>query len=304
MDKLLVIDATALMVRSERMGRRMNLTARDSVEGVNVHTAPLFLFIRSVCSYIRSSGPTHILAAWDGRHGREWRQARYPLYKSNRPVPPAEDSEVLASCREFLSLMGIAQAEHEFFEGDDVIAWAVWKFRQLNEVSLIEIRSDDADLYQLLAPGVMQVQLASPGRMKVLSDIIAEYGMLPERLPMMRALAGDRSDNIPGITGIGPKTATRILIDAGWSLDDVDHYAFTIGPRLRQLARDFYEILALNGASRRMLDRWATADHKDEIDTSTWAWRPELAAGRVGKMFERYEMSSLLAALEQGKLWA
>ena len=304
MDKFLVIDATALMVRSERMGRRMNLTARDGADGVNVHTAPLFLFIRSVCSYIRSSGPTHILAAWDGRHGRDWRQGRYPLYKSNRPVPPDEDSELLAQCREFLSLMGIAQAEHEFFEGDDVISWAVWKFHQLNPAAVIDIRSDDADLYQLLTTGVIQVQLASPGRVKTAGDIIAEYGITPEQLPMMKALAGDRSDNIPGITGIGPKTAARILIDAGWSLYDVDHYAFTVGPRLRQLALDFYEILNLNGAARGRIDRWATAGGREQIDLSTWAWRPELAAGRVGKMFERYEMSSLLAALEQGKLWA
>ena len=165
--------------------------------------------------------PTYLALALDvsGDKGT-FRSRLYPAYKANREPPPEDLKPQVDRCLKLLETLGVTVLGSEGFEADDVIATIVSRMKQERPDVLIRIISSDKDLKQLLEPG--RVELYDIHRDRVISSdtLKEETGLDPEQVVDMLALMGDTADNVPGVPGIGPKTAAQLLSEFG-TLDAV-----------------------------------------------------------------------------------
>jgi DNA polymerase I len=160
---------------------------------------------------IREKEASHLAVAFDLR-GPTFRHELYRDYKATRPAMPDDLACQIPYVRKVVEAYNITSLEQQGFEADDLIASAARKLRrQGNEVVLV---SGDKDLLQLVGEGIT---FWDPMSNKVLeqADVLAKYGVPVEHLLDYFALVGDSSDNIPGVPGIGPKTAAKLIASFG-----------------------------------------------------------------------------------------
>lgn len=152
--------------------------------------------------------PEYIACAFDAKQTNSYRREIFPDYKGNRPTAPIELKNQFKHCRDFCRAAGIADYSSNRFEGDDIIGTLATRFRKKGYS--ITILSADKDLAQLLRPGDIWWDYA---RNKILhyKDVEKNFGVKPELIADLLALAGDKVDNIPGIPGIGYKMASNLL---------------------------------------------------------------------------------------------
>ncbi len=165
-------------------------------------------------------------------------------YKANRPSMPEELREQIPMIREWFEAMGWPLLEEEGREADDLIALAV---RHRDKLPVL-IVSHDKDLAQLVTDNVHLIQSGGKGTWNRIGpeDITEKFGVPPERIGDYLALVGDSSDNIPGIEGIGPKTAAELLRKHG-SIDNILENLEQIKRQsIRAKLADSHEILQLN----------------------------------------------------------
>ncbi len=155
--------------------------------------------------------PTHIAVVFDaGSH--TFRNDLYPLYKANRPELPEDLRPQFPLTREATRAFNIACIEMEGYEADDIIATLA---RQAAEAGgTCTIVSSDKDLMQLIGPGV---DMFDPMKNKAIGpdEVVEKFGVGPERVVDVQALAGDSVDNVPGAPGIGLKTAALLINEYG-----------------------------------------------------------------------------------------
>ncbi|HSH85071.1 MAG TPA: 5'-3' exonuclease H3TH domain-containing protein [Guyparkeria sp.] len=149
-----------------------------------------------------------ITAVFDAPCGRGHRQAIYPEYKGHRPPTPPRLQEQFPRCRELAMAAGFGALDYAGFEADDVIGTLVGRLRSRERA--VTIVTGDKDLAQLLGP---DDRWYNPMRGAVMAygDVERRFGVRPTQIADWLALAGDASDNIPGVPGIGPRTAARLL---------------------------------------------------------------------------------------------
>ncbi|HEX2525027.1 MAG TPA: DNA polymerase I [Geminicoccus sp.] len=149
-------------------------------------------------------------------HSRSsFRNEMYEAYKANRDEPPPELRPQFSLVRDAARAFGLPVVELEGYEADDLIATYAKKARE--EGRVVEIVSSDKDLMQLVADGIF---LFDPMKNKNIGhdEVVEKFGVGPERVRDVLALAGDTSDNVPGVPGIGVKTAAQLVTEYG-SLD-------------------------------------------------------------------------------------
>lgn len=151
----------------------------------------------------------YCVAAFDQSLNSCWRNDVYPAYKANRPAADANVLHQLDCCRQLTEALGIPVLADPNYEADDFIATLARKSRR--EVVVV---SRDKDLRQLLDGSV---SLLDPGSGAVTgpAEFRAEFGFAPVLFPDYQALTGDAVDNVPGVRGIGPKTAQRLVAAFG-----------------------------------------------------------------------------------------
>ena len=158
--------------------------------------------------YIADAKPTHIAVAFDRHFNGSFRNDYYPAYKAHREASPPElDAQVNPSLAMVESL-GVTTFIDERYEADDLIATVIDQTRKSGAHFVIV--STDKDLAQLVCD---RVTLVEPAK-KLLFDtagVVAKFGVRPEQIVDFLALAGDAVDNIPGVKGIGAKTAALLL---------------------------------------------------------------------------------------------
>ncbi|MFE5325502.1 5'-3' exonuclease H3TH domain-containing protein [Embleya sp. NPDC056575] len=168
----------------------------------------------------REHAPGHeVLVAFDGEHGSAARAEADPDYKANRADADHSPIASLPWVKAALDAIGVRWIEHDTAEGDDTIATLTT--RALAEARAVRIMSGDRDLLQLLTDARVSVlnRGAPPERrIRTAADVEARFGVAPGQWPCFRALTGDPADNIPGVRGVGPATATRLLT-GGLSLE-------------------------------------------------------------------------------------
>jgi len=300
--RLLLLDATGILVRCERAARRAT-PMHAAVDGAERPTGALLMFIRSVARYLREDHPTHVLAAWDGERATAGRRELHPGYKSSRPQPPGEDSWLYQAAMEFVREAWFYPFRREGLEADDIIAWACQAVPLSADLSAV-IRSDDHDLFQLLRPGrVIQRSLNSLSERTRASDVVKRYGCQPVWLPALWALAGDKADDIPGIPGVGNSKALKLLEEADWRFDDVRHPWLESEERGWDMIGAYREILDLaHWEPGRRERHWLSHEMWTEM-VNDRRWDPAAALRRVRPLLEKWGMTGTLSDLESGKLW-
>lgn len=176
-----------------------------------VHTNAIYGFAMMLEKILNEEKPSHVLVAFDAGK-TTFRHETFSEYKGGRQKTPPELSEQFPYIRELLKAYGISQYELENYEADDIIG-TLSKQAEENGFE-VRIVSGDKDLTQLASnhttvlvtrKGVTDIEAYTP------SHIQEKYGLTPEQIIDMKGLMGDASDNIPGVPGVGEKTAIKLL---------------------------------------------------------------------------------------------
>jgi 5'-3' exonuclease len=154
--------------------------------------------------------PRCIVVAFDESLTSSYRNEIYPAYKANRELPPPELERQFDLCRRFTAAMGISELASHRYEADDIIGTLARVHRERGRSCVVVTR--DKDLTQVLRPGDEFWDFASRKRIPY-EQIAGAFGVLPERMADYLALTGDPVDNIPGVPGVGKKTATALLTE-------------------------------------------------------------------------------------------
>lgn len=175
------------------------------------YTHAVFGFINILRKLLREKNPQYMAVAFDSR-GPVFRHEMYPDYKANRPAMPADLAEQIPYIKQYVAASHIPVLEQVGVEADDLIASAVEHFRRAGHK--VVIVSGDKDLLQLVDN---EVTMWDPMKDKVMDilEVQKKYNVLPSQLLDCFALIGDSSDNVPGVAGIGPKTAEKLINQFG-----------------------------------------------------------------------------------------
>lgn len=204
MNKLILIDGNSLAFRAF-----YGLPLLTSQSGL--HTNAIFGFARILDKIIREEEPTHFLVAFDAGKST-FRHKKYEAYKGGRQKTPPELGEQFAPIRKLIDAYGIKRYEEMDYEADDIIG-SLAKLANENDMETIII-TGDRDLTQLAGEktkiyytkkGITDIDVYTP------EFINEKYGLTPLQIIDMKGLMGDSSDNIPGVPGIGEKTAIKLL---------------------------------------------------------------------------------------------
>jgi 5'-3' exonuclease len=155
--------------------------------------------------------------AFDLSRGGGFRTRLYPAYKANREPAPAGLERQFALCREFCRHLGVAEFASAEYEADDLIGSLAVRVRA--EGLRVTIVTRDKDLAQLIGPGDVYWDYADDVEYRH-GEIAQRFGVPPERMADYLARTGDAVDNVPGVPGVGPKTAAALLAQFA-SLDEL-----------------------------------------------------------------------------------
>lgn len=202
--KLILIDGNSIAYRAF-----FALPLLNNNKGI--HTNAVYGFTMMLMKILEEEKPTHILVAFDAGK-TTFRHQTYSEYKGGRQKTPPELSEQFPYIRELLAAFKIPQYELENFEADDIIGTI--SLTAENEGFAVKVISGDKDLTQLSSErvtvgitrkGITDIEEYTP------LHIQEKYGLTPEQIIDMKGLMGDTSDNIPGVPGVGEKTAIKLL---------------------------------------------------------------------------------------------
>ena len=215
MNKLLLIDGNSIMNRA--FYGIPDMTTNDGR-----HTNAIYGFLNIILKVIEEEQATHICVAFDLKK-KTFRHEMYEAYKGTRKGMPEELHEQMPRIKEILQAMHIRIVEQEGFEADDLIGTLSKNGER--EGFAVTILSGDRDLLQLATDTVLvRIPKTKHGKTEVedyyAKNVVETYGVTPLIFIDMKGLMGDTSDNIPGVPGIGEKTAAKLLAEYG-DLDGV-----------------------------------------------------------------------------------
>ena len=168
----------------------------------------VFGFARFLCELLERESPRHIAVAFDESLEQGYRNEIYPPYKANREPAPFELQRQFALCREICAALGLTQYGSSRYEADDIIGTLATRARAAGLP--VTIVSRDKDLTQLLSPVDTYWDAIADVRYGY-ADIEERFGVIPERMADFLALMGDAVDNVPGVPGVGRRTAQTLL---------------------------------------------------------------------------------------------
>ncbi|OJU27246.1 MAG: DNA polymerase I [Alphaproteobacteria bacterium 64-6] len=195
-------------------------------------------------------GPTHIAVIFDASR-TNYRNDIYPDYKANRPPAPEELVPQFPLIRAAVKAFNIASIEQEGFEADDLIA--TYARKAVEAGGDVTIVSSDKDLMQLIKPGILMLDTMK-GKTIGHDEVIEKFGLEPACVVDIQALAGDSTDNVPGVPGIGIKTAAELIREYG----DLDSLLARAGeikqPKRREKLIEFAEQARMSRELVRLKD--------------------------------------------------
>lgn len=250
-------------------------------------TGAVFGFISRVESLIRELQPDRLVVAFDSKE-KNFRRDLYPEYKAKRLLPPEELIQQLPAIREYLACRGIHLLEKPGLEADDIIALLAKRFAASG--SEVLIFSADKDLFQLVAERIF---IFHPKLKRKLDrdDVKEFFGVFPEQIVDYLALAGDASDNIPGIPGIGDKTATKLIEKYG-SLAAMLKNLDQIEVKFQEKIKTNIHLFELWG---RLLDFSKIPAVELNLDVPPFAPR---SGENLAELYRRFQFHSLLKKMD------
>ncbi|HEY3687760.1 MAG TPA: DNA polymerase I [Streptosporangiaceae bacterium] len=231
-------------------------------------TFAVFGFTSMLINVLRDELPSHVAVAFD-RSEPTFRHEAYDGYKATRSATPDDFRAQMSLIREVLTALRVPQISEPGFEADDIIATLATRGAEAGMQVLIV--SGDRDTYQLVTDDVtvLMNRRGISDMTRFTPEMVSEkYGVPPERYRDLAALVGETSDNLPGVPGVGPKTAAKWITKYG-SLEElvahVDEIKGKAGDSLREHLGDVVRNKQLNG-----LDREMTLPPPEELVMGEW----------------------------------
>lgn len=221
------------------------LPAENFTTGAGQPTNAVYGFMSMLANTLRDETPTHFAVAFDVSR-KTWRSEEFPEYKANRSKTPDEFKGQVELIGELLDAMNAPRFATEGFEADDIIATLATQAEA--EGFEVLIVTGDRDSFQLVSPnvtvlyptkGVSELTRFTPEKVE------EKYGLTPQQYPDFAALRGDPSDNLPGIPGVGEKTAAKWINQFG-SFEQLVARADEVKGKAGQNFRDHLESVSLN----------------------------------------------------------
>ena len=216
LSSILIIDGLNTFLRSFTMINHLNPDGH--------HIGGLTGFLKSIGYAIRMSDPTKVVVIFDGIGGSNARRNLYPEYKANRNSSRITNHNIFSSKDEesesinnqisrlvqYLQCLPVTVISIDGLEADDIIGYLTNKFQAHDETQRVTIMSADKDFLQLVSD---KVHCYSPTKKKIYTpkDVLEEFGVSSSNFLNYKILMGDTSDNIPGITGLGPKKLIKLF---------------------------------------------------------------------------------------------
>lgn len=293
-EKLLLIDGHSIVNRAF-----YGIPPLTNAEGL--HTNAIMGFINIFLNAYREFSPDYIMVAFDVR-SKTFRHDLFPEYKGTRKGMPDELHEQVPVLQEVLHAMGVSTASLEGYEADDVIGTYA---RIAHEDGLdVVILSGDRDLLQLATDETLvAIPKTKQGGTEVekyfAKDVEARYGVTPKQFIEMKALMGDQSDNIPGIPGIGEKTAGALIAKYKTLEGAYEHADEISQKRPRENLKEFIE----QGRMSLMLATINTHSpvkedyHSSHIESEDVFYNKESY-----ELFKRLELNKILARFDMDRI--
>ncbi len=232
MPKLLIIDASGYLYASYHAIQNMTNSKGES-------TNALFGFVNSVAKILNSFDTDHIVVVFDGPRSIQARKELYADYKATRKETPKDLPYQIAWAKEYCQLKGLPSVEIEGVEADDTMASiAVWAAEKGNEVLIC---TNDKDLCQLVDDKIKLVHTRKDNKIIGAEEVEEIHGVPPSLIKDYLAIIGDTSDNVPGLPGFGPKTASALLKEFGSLEKILEHPEKVPGAKKQETLRNSKE---------------------------------------------------------------
>ena len=285
MERLLILDSNSLMNRAFYA-----IPPLTTTEGV--HTNAVYGFTNMLFKMKEEIKPDYIVAAFD-RKAPTFRHKEYEEYKAGRKKMPPELGEQFPIIKEVLNLLAVNIYEIDGFEADDIIG-TLAKFAEKNNIEVF-IVTGDRDALQL-ATNNIKVVITKKGVTETAvydeKSFIDEFGVTPTQYIDVKGLMGDKSDNIPGVPGVGEKTAFKLIASYGSMegvLSNIDEIS---GKKLKENLETYSEQAIFSKKLATIMTEVPIEFDLDDIKSQDSYNREELK-----KMFFKLQMKSLLAKL-------
>ncbi len=256
-------------------------------------TNAVYGFVSMLFKLLDEFKPAGVMVAFD-KGKPTYRLEQYAAYKAQRPPMPDTLKEQVEIIKGILEVMGIARVELEGYEADDILATVAARIRKRESEALIV--TSDKDTLQLVDDRIKVV-----ANRKGISDIVIydreaierRYGVPPERMADFLALKGDASDNIPGVPGVGDKTAASLIQSFGGVEGILDRLEEIKSEKLRRVLQENRDVLILSKELAKLV-----SDLPIEIDPDEFSLRP-WDREDVRKALESLEFHTMLDRSEE-----
>lgn len=241
MEKILIIDGNSIL-------NRAYFGIPDLTNAAGLHTNAVYGFLNIMFKVMEEECPEAMAVSFD-LHAPTFRHRRYAEYKGTRKPMPEELREQVPVMKQMLDAMGIRRMELEGYEADDLIGTLA---RRSEEAGMrVTILSGDRDLLQLATEQTMvRIPKTKKGVTEVenylAEDVKRTYQVDPKTFIEMKGLMGDSSDNIPGLPGVGEKTAAKILLQFGTIENAYAHVDEVKPPKAAAALREHYDLALLS----------------------------------------------------------
>lgn len=259
------------------------------------YTNAVYGFVTMLLRLLQEEKPDYVAVAFD-KAAPTFRHKAYEQYKAQRIESPAEYREQIPLIKEVLTAYSIPFYEQEGFEADDLIGTYSRKAEEARVDTLV--LTGDADIFQLISPfikvlmtrkGISNVELVDQERLK------EKYGLVPEQVADFKALKGDPSDNIPGIPGVGEKTALRLLGEFGSLENILENFHQIKQNKLREKIEEYREQSLLSKKLATII-----TDVEDNFNLQQCRVEAEgINSTHLRELFRTLEFNSLLEKLPE-----
>lgn len=249
-------------------------------------TNAIYGFIQMLLKLLKDYNPQHVAVVFDA--GRTtFRTKMYPEYKANRAAMPDDLRVQMEPIREVVRAFNIPTLELQGYEADDIIGALAGRFA--GQGGKVVVVTGDKDLMQIVTDQVTLLDTMK-GKESGISDVIERFGVGPEQVIDILGLAGDSSDNIPGVPGIGEKTAAKLILEFG-SLDSLLSRADEVKGKCGEKLREFSEQALL---SRRLATIELNVPLEVDLESLT-AQDPDQET--LNAIFKKFGFTSLIKEL-------
>lgn len=288
-ERLLILDGHSLMYRAFHA-----LPLLTNSEGL--HTNAIYGFANMLLRMKEEIEPDYIVAAFD-RKAPTFRHEEYKEYKAGRKPMPDELAEQFPVIKDMLKLLAIDIFEIDGFEADDLIG-TLSKFAEKRNIEVYVV-TGDRDALQLASPDIKIVINKKGMTEKEVYDekrMVEEFGVTPEQFIDVKGLMGDTSDNIPGVPGIGEKTAFKLIHEFG-SIENVLQNIDNIkGNKIRENLLNYSEQAIFSKKLATIM-----TDVPIEIDMDSIKSKESFDEDGLRNLFMRLQFKSLLARIPENK---